>query len=478
MSINHQKDTTLTKIFVGGLPYHTTDESLRCFFDQFGPIDEAVVITDRQTGKSRGYGFVTMTRTEDALLAIRDPNPCIDGRKANVNLAVLGAKPRLMPGTNPAVPGFFPLQTGLPIDASHPGFYNNPTTAAVVNNSLMNPLMNAGLLTGFNMPNPAATLSPGMNGILQTPTNHISSVATDPTSDNRLQAQLPLNPLANLNYLLNYSNAIANPSSGAAAAAAVAAAAAFAATTNTNQPNISPAALALLMSTYGQGTSGLNTVLPGNNSFVGMSPVTHQSLNAPSLPATSLLNLNSTTSNTTGLNVLTGSQSVSPFCRTFTPEVSPNELNAYSAAMAYQRLLNMASNYQTIPSSLFTPVNSTNSLSSALLNNQFALSSNQAMNYSNNNSGNNNNNNSHTSNNNISVSADQSNSMPLIFPPTSRNLVAFTSDINGASYDYGNPQELTANIHASLTTGQHSATNATPPPLREGLECVNASVNF
>lgn len=463
MSTNYQKDTTLTKIFVGGLPYHTTDESLRCFFDQFGPIDEAVVITDRQTGKSRGYGFVTMTRTEDALLAIRDPNPCIDGRKANVNLAVLGAKPRLMPGTNTAVPGFFPLQTGLPIDANHAGFYNNPATAAVVTNSLMNPLMNAGLLTGFNMPN-AATLSPGMNGMLQTPTNHISSVATDPTSDNRLQAQLPLNPLANLNYLLNYSNAIGNP-----------AAAALAATANTNQPSISPAALALLMSTYGQGTSGLNTVLPGTNSFVGMSPVTHQSLNATSLPATSLLNLNSTTSNTTGLNVLTGSQSVSPFCRTFTPEVSPNELNAYSAAMAYQRLLNMASNYQTIPSSLFTPVNSTNSLSSALLSNQFALSSNQTMNFNNNNSGSNNN---HASSNHISVSADQSNSMPLIFPPTSRNLVAFTSDISGPSYDYGNPQELTANIHASLTTGQHSATNATPPPLREGLECVNASVNF
>ncbi|VDP75539.1 unnamed protein product [Echinostoma caproni] len=98
-SVSHlQKDTTLTKIFVGGLPYHTTDDSLRCFFEQFGPIEEAVVITDRQTGKSRGYGFVTMVRSEDALLAIRDPNPCIDGRKANVNLAVLGAKPRLMPG--------------------------------------------------------------------------------------------------------------------------------------------------------------------------------------------------------------------------------------------------------------------------------------------------------------------------------------------------------------------------------------------
>ena len=54
-----QKDTTFTKIFVGGLPYHTSDKSLREFFDQFGEIEEAVVITDRQTGKSRGYGFVS-----------------------------------------------------------------------------------------------------------------------------------------------------------------------------------------------------------------------------------------------------------------------------------------------------------------------------------------------------------------------------------------------------------------------------------
>jgi RNA recognition motif-containing protein len=55
-----QKDTTFTKIFVGGLPYHTTDKSLRQFFEAFGEIEEAVVITDRQTGKSRGYGFVSL----------------------------------------------------------------------------------------------------------------------------------------------------------------------------------------------------------------------------------------------------------------------------------------------------------------------------------------------------------------------------------------------------------------------------------
>ena len=54
-----QKDTTWTKLFVGGLPYHTTDKSLREHFEVYGDIEEAVVITDRSTGKSRGYGFVS-----------------------------------------------------------------------------------------------------------------------------------------------------------------------------------------------------------------------------------------------------------------------------------------------------------------------------------------------------------------------------------------------------------------------------------
>lgn len=58
-----QKDTTWTKLFVGGLPYHTTDKSLREHFSVFGDIEEAVVITDRQTGKSRGYGFVSTQYT-------------------------------------------------------------------------------------------------------------------------------------------------------------------------------------------------------------------------------------------------------------------------------------------------------------------------------------------------------------------------------------------------------------------------------
>ncbi|CAP32884.2 Protein CBR-SUP-12 [Caenorhabditis briggsae] len=88
------RDTMFTKIFVGGLPYHTSDKTLHEYFEQFGDIEEAVVITDRNTQKSRGYGFVTMKDKASADRACKDPNPIIDGRKANVNLAYLGAKPR------------------------------------------------------------------------------------------------------------------------------------------------------------------------------------------------------------------------------------------------------------------------------------------------------------------------------------------------------------------------------------------------
>lgn len=52
-------DTTFTKVFVGGLPWETRSETLRRYFEQFGDIVEAVVITDNNTARSRGYGFVS-----------------------------------------------------------------------------------------------------------------------------------------------------------------------------------------------------------------------------------------------------------------------------------------------------------------------------------------------------------------------------------------------------------------------------------
>ncbi|KAL3289808.1 hypothetical protein HHI36_023200 [Cryptolaemus montrouzieri] len=134
------KDTTWTKLFVGGLPYHTTDKSLRDHFAVYGEIEEAVVITDRQTGKSRGYGFVIMGDRTSAERACKDPNPIIDGRKANVNLAILGAKPRgnvqagfPFPGIRAGYPTLLPSQYGVP-----PGYvYQSPYLAATAPGSLM-----------------------------------------------------------------------------------------------------------------------------------------------------------------------------------------------------------------------------------------------------------------------------------------------------------------------------------------------------
>lgn len=86
-------DTTFTKVFVGGLAWETKSETMRQYFEQFGEILEAVVITDKNTGRSKGYGFVTFRDPESASKACVDPAPVIDGRRANCNLASLG-RPR------------------------------------------------------------------------------------------------------------------------------------------------------------------------------------------------------------------------------------------------------------------------------------------------------------------------------------------------------------------------------------------------
>lgn len=85
-------DTTYTKVFVGGLAWTSHSETLSDYFKQFGEIDEAVVIMDRSTGRSKGYGFVTFAESSAAANAVANQYPTIDGRKANCNLAAFGAK--------------------------------------------------------------------------------------------------------------------------------------------------------------------------------------------------------------------------------------------------------------------------------------------------------------------------------------------------------------------------------------------------
>lgn len=76
------------KLFVGGLSWGTNDEGLREAFARFGEVEDAKVITDRNTGRSRGFGFVTFSDDQSAANAISELDGTeFDGRSIKVNEA-------------------------------------------------------------------------------------------------------------------------------------------------------------------------------------------------------------------------------------------------------------------------------------------------------------------------------------------------------------------------------------------------------
>ena len=76
------------KLFVGGLSWDTRDEGLRDAFAVHGSVTEAKVITDRETGRSRGFGFVTFDQSDDAQRAMGEMDgSTLDGRSIRVNEA-------------------------------------------------------------------------------------------------------------------------------------------------------------------------------------------------------------------------------------------------------------------------------------------------------------------------------------------------------------------------------------------------------
>jgi RNA recognition motif-containing protein len=77
-----------SKIYVGGLPYATTDAQLQEIFSVHGAVESARVITDKFTGRSRGFGFVEMASSEEAQKAIQALNGTdLEGRNLTVNEA-------------------------------------------------------------------------------------------------------------------------------------------------------------------------------------------------------------------------------------------------------------------------------------------------------------------------------------------------------------------------------------------------------
>jgi RNA recognition motif-containing protein len=75
-------------IYVGNLSYSTTDDDLRAAFAPFGSVSSARVVFDRETGRSRGFGFVEMANSSEALAAIEGLNQTeFQGRQLRINEA-------------------------------------------------------------------------------------------------------------------------------------------------------------------------------------------------------------------------------------------------------------------------------------------------------------------------------------------------------------------------------------------------------
>jgi RNA recognition motif-containing protein len=76
------------KLYVGNLSYGTTDSDLRSLFEEFGSVESAQVIIDRDSGRSKGFGFVEMDNDQEAQAAINALNgKDVDGRAITVNEA-------------------------------------------------------------------------------------------------------------------------------------------------------------------------------------------------------------------------------------------------------------------------------------------------------------------------------------------------------------------------------------------------------
>lgn len=84
------RDLTQRKLFIRGLGWETTTDKLRSLFSQYGELEEAAVILDKATGKSKGYGFITFKHIDGAMHALKEPSKKIDGRMTVTQLAAAG----------------------------------------------------------------------------------------------------------------------------------------------------------------------------------------------------------------------------------------------------------------------------------------------------------------------------------------------------------------------------------------------------
>ena len=75
------------KVFLGGISFESTEETLRAYFSSFGDVDECTIMMDSNTGRSRGFGFVVFAEASQAEKALKDKDHSVDGKRIEVKRA-------------------------------------------------------------------------------------------------------------------------------------------------------------------------------------------------------------------------------------------------------------------------------------------------------------------------------------------------------------------------------------------------------
>ncbi|XP_024974568.1 UBP1-associated protein 2C-like [Cynara cardunculus var. scolymus] len=133
-------DQAQRKLYIGGLSPEITSEMLLVFFKKHGEIEEGSVAYDKESNKSRGFGFITYKSVEAAKKAIDDPQKMLGGRSITVKLAD-NQKNKVVQATQVALPGGmvpvhiggYPAQAAKPHPYTYPGgiaYPNQPTAAS------------------------------------------------------------------------------------------------------------------------------------------------------------------------------------------------------------------------------------------------------------------------------------------------------------------------------------------------------------
>eukprot|EP00484_Ammonia_sp_Unknown_P012029 CAMPEP_0197072782 /NCGR_PEP_ID=MMETSP1384-20130603/210272_1 /TAXON_ID=29189 /ORGANISM="Ammonia sp." /LENGTH=682 /DNA_ID=CAMNT_0042511603 /DNA_START=373 /DNA_END=2421 /DNA_ORIENTATION=+ len=174
LSPKQRENANDRRLFVHSLAWKTNDESLAEVFREYGELQEAVVIRDKKTQKSKGYGFVTFRYSESASQALMEPNKKIDGRQTHCNYACERGN----------IAGLDTGTLNSPNSMSSPNAMNNASSSHLQNEA------------SHSMTSPPHALSNNMSNLSMTSSNFPSNPPlslNQLTNSNNLSNRLPSN---------------------------------------------------------------------------------------------------------------------------------------------------------------------------------------------------------------------------------------------------------------------------------------------